>query len=116
MKNVKYIMMLVSAATAGLCVATPEVLEAGNQGYVLLALCAFPLVQGVLSQLQNVGLRRSQSMANLVAFVVAAMKTREGEAFQNVMMAASVGALFALLLVLKPEPPPVVEDEDELGS
>lgn len=75
----------------------------GGQGVFTLALAALPGALVALAVAFGRPFGRLFAGLSLVAFLIVAMKTSEGDEFSNIMMAAFGGMVVALILLVKPE-------------
>lgn len=99
MRYVIYVMVLAGVLALALSV-TEHVWTYGGQGYLLLGLCALPVVLGGIAAAQR-RCPRWISGVSALAFLVAAMKTTEAP-LDNIMMAAALGLVLAIVLAIRP--------------
>ena len=105
MRYVKFAMM----ALAGIGVVLGlvyDLLSAGGQGIFTMAMCATPLVLGIVSEVGKRGFPRWMGGVSLVSMLIVGMKTSGDDSdLNNIMMAAFFGMILAIVLLIKPEQP-----------
>jgi len=104
MKFVKFALMGFGVLGAVLSLVY-GVMAAGVHGVIVLVGCLLPVAFGAMSIVTKKGMPRWASAVSLVALLVVAMKTTEGDDLQNVMMAATAGMICAIILLIKPDAP-----------
>ena len=83
---------------------TPQLLSAGGQGIFTMALCAAPLVLGIVSEATKKGFPRWMGGVSLATMLLAAMKTSgDNSDLNNIMMAAFFAMILAIVLLIRPE-------------
>lgn len=104
MTYVKFALMGFSALGAVLSLVA-GVMSAGVHGIIVLVGCLLPVALGGMTLATKKGMPRWASVVSLLGLLVVGMKTSEGEALQNIMMASAAGLVCALILVIKPDKP-----------
>jgi len=90
-------------ALAAILGLSASILSFGGHGILVFVCCLVPVGLGAMTLVTKKGMPRWASIVSLVALLVAAMKTSEGSAFENIMMAAAAGMVCALVLAIKPD-------------
>ena len=99
MRYVVYLMVIAGILALAISV-TEHIWSYGGQGYLLLGLCALPVALGGIAALQG-RCPRWVSVVCAIAFLIAAMKTTEAP-LDNIMMAAALGLVVAIVLAIRP--------------
>jgi apolipoprotein N-acyltransferase len=102
MKALKWIVLGFSVLTIILGLAA-KLQSFGGQGVFTLAASALPGVLVALSLAFHRPFGRLLAGISLVAFLIVGLKTSQGSEFENIMMAAFVGILVTLVVLVKPE-------------
>jgi hypothetical protein len=102
MKIVKFVMggagILATALSFGYGVH-----RAGSHGTVVLVGALIPVALVAFGTLMRSTLPRWGAIVSAIAFLIVAMKTRQGEDLKNIMMAAALGLVLAIVLAIRPE-------------
>jgi hypothetical protein len=104
MTIVKYIMVVLGLLGAILSVAY-KLPSYGTHGILVLVACLIPAALGALGTFAFRGMPRWASILSALAFIVAMMKTRQGDDLQNIMLVAAAGFLAAIALAIRPDRP-----------
>ena len=99
MKYVTFVVIGCALAALALC-AQQHIWLYGAQGYMVLGLCTAPLVL-IAATWPTRTVPRWASAISAICLLLAAIKTTNAP-FDNIMMAAALGALTAIALVIKP--------------
>jgi len=102
MKNAKLVMMGLGVVGVILCFVH-NLPSYGTHGLIVLISFLVPVLLGALGTLILDGMPRWASALSAIAFLVAVMKTRTGDDFRALMVAAAAGCLIALALLVKPD-------------
>ena len=80
-----------------------HLLSAGSQGLIVLVAAVLPVALVAFGTVVRATMPRWAAVTSAVSFLLVALKTREGDALQNIMMAAVLGLLAAIALAIRPE-------------
>jgi hypothetical protein len=105
MRYVKFV-MIAFAALATILSLMYKAFSYGGQGVLVFILCVVPLALGAFGTFVRHTMPRWASIVSALSFLVLAMKTTEGDDWQNVMLCAAVGLLLAVALAIRPDRAP----------
>jgi len=105
MRYVKFA-MIAFAAIATILSLMYKAFSYGGQGILVLVLCVIPLALGLFGTVVKPTLPRWAAIVSAFSFLILAMKTTEGDNWQNVMLAAAVGLILAIVLAIRPDRAP----------
>ena len=77
--------------------------NAGGQGIFLLVASLLPVALVAFGTVVKPTLPRWAAIVSAVSFLIVAMKTRQGDQLQNIMMVAALGLILAIALAVKPD-------------
>ena len=104
MRLVTWIVLAFSVLATALGFAA-KLTSFGGQGVFTLAMAVLPAALVGVSRVLGRPFGRAFAGISLVAFLIVGMKTSEPAELQNIMMAAAVGVLLSVVLLIKPERP-----------
>ena len=107
MRNVVWVLLALGIAVIALSFAA-GITAFGVQGAIVVACGAIPAIAAAVSGLAKVTFPRWAAAVCVLTFLVAGMKTSDLDSLSNIMMAAFVGAIVSLVLVIKPYRPAAV--------
>ena len=102
MRYVVFVMIAAALLALGLA-ASQHMWTYGGQGYLVLGLCALPVLLGALAAARG-RCPRWIPIVSALAFLVVAIKTTDAP-FDNIMMAAALGLVLAAVVAIRPPRP-----------